>query len=767
MDINMYKKVGACISIFAIILLTACGNMVNQGTVLSTQEEVYDWQSEGFVIEDMLEENPLFTVDYKTIEYTKPENTLASEFSQPIYGNDFYILDNHYTSQGTVYEFQMLGTEAFSRTITLDPKTWGISEGNILGMDVVDTEQCVFWVTGASVKDDNNRHTTEHYYVVYTDHKGELLKYIDIIDTLKEQGIWENAPIAYVGTQINCDAQGNIYIRDGERHSIYVLNGDGKMLTRYVYQGEDGANIIHSFRTDNGEVIFVCESGDKLQFVWLNPEDGTEKQLAITDWEYILKWYGMNQNEIYYATEKQLIGWNIATGEKEILLKMDENEIADVISTSFVSTEDGRRLLVTTSDRRYILTLSEEEPERKGDIVIANICEENSFLKGRVFSFSRENPLYGIGYEEAYQTEEDISRVLMEVANGKGPDVLYVSREDMESLHANGALGNLKKMLSTETYNVLLPGVIDMGTYDNKLLGVPLSVTIRTMITNREYWQENTWTIRDVLTLLDEQKEAKGIFIDYFGQDTFYYNMFFMVGIDIENVPYLADAENGFDSAEFQELLRQVQKRTGKVSSMNSLAEFAEALKKGEILGIEANISNMQSFATAYDKIGQYTCFVGYPTETGNGNYMETCGMIVVNQNAMEKAGVKELIDYLFSTESQQLIRNEISVRWDIPENQLKYDEAREQYFWTYPEGRNDLVPEKYDGTSYLEEYVNFIKSAVPYSVSSSALFDIVMEEADSYFYSDKDINEVTKAIQSRVQLYLEEQKTYNPIIYN
>lgn len=62
--------------------------------------------------------------------------------------------------------------------------------------------------------------------------------------------------------------------------------------------------------------------------------------------------------------------------------------------------------------------------------------------------------------------------------------------------------------------------------------------------------------------------------------------------------------------------------------------------------------------------------------------------------------------------------------------------------FWEYPEGRND-----------------FIKSAVPYSVDSDELFQIVLEEADSYFFADKDVEEVTEAVQNRVQLYFDERK--------
>ncbi|MBO5282023.1 MAG: hypothetical protein J6B43_02675, partial [Lachnospiraceae bacterium] len=65
----------------------------------------------------------------------------------------------------------------------------------------------------------------------------------------------------------------------------------------------------------------------------------------------------------------------------------------------------------------------------------------------------------------------------------------------------------------------------------------------------------------------------------------------------------------------------------------------------------------------------------------------------------------------------------------------------------------------KEDGSSYLEEYLELLESAVPTAVSSDDIFDIVMEEANGYFQGDKDLDSVVDVIQRRVQLYLDERK--------
>lgn len=80
-------------------------------------------------------------------------------------------------------------------------------------------------------------------------------------------------------------------------------------------------------------------------------------------------------------------------------------------------------------------------------------------------------------------------------------------------------------------------------------------------------------------------------------------------------------------------------------------------------------------------------------------------------------------------------------------------------YYLAYPDETNQELPDRYDKGAYLEEYLAFIERAVPRPAESDTLFDMVMEEADSYFSSDKSLDETVKTIQNRVQLYLDERK--------
>lgn len=749
------------------ITLSACGTeSAQQPEDSSVSEAEYGWKTEGFMAGDILEESYLYTVDYEKIDYTVPDAAMGADHIQVACGDAYYILDKYYTGQGVVCNYcRINGEEKHSESIALTPDMWNISGGEILGMDVAVPDQCVFWVASDFTDTEDRGRRAGHYYIVSTDAQGNLQGCVDIIDTLQEYEIWKEAPVTYVGTQINCDAQGNIYLCDYERQVVYLLNQEGEFITCYTNLAGEGTPLSQGIHTSLGELIFASGSWDAREFIWMDPKAGIINQLAseVEDLGNIQKWYGMYDDMLYYATREQIIGWKTSTGEKTVLVDLVENAIASATDTSLLVQGETIKLLSTETDKRYVLTFSAEEPVIAADITLVNICSENSRLAGRVAGFSRENPLFAISYQDAGNRE----RVLVEVMNGTGPDILYVTREDMENLQANGALGDLKQMLSQETLEVLLPGAIAMGTYDDSLQGLPLSVYIRTLLTSKLYWQEDSWNIEDVLSILEEQKELKGMFAGFGGQDQFFYNLFFLMGKDIEHSPFVADGQAGFDSPDFKNVLSWVKKMTNNKDTYGypgtTLQASATALQEGDYLGVEVWISGMHSFSSSYTAMGEDFQPVGYPTETGKGSYMQPMdgGMIVVNQNAMGKEGIKELLEYLFSLESQRYLAgaDSISVRLDIPESQLRYMDDRKQYYWMNPGGDMVLLPTKKDQSSYLDEYVEFIRNAVPSPVHSDELFDIVMEEADSYFLSDKNLDETIRVIQQRVQLYLDERK--------
>ena len=61
------------------------------------------------------------------------------------------------------------------------------------------------------------------------------------------------------------------------------------------------------------------------------------------------------------------------------------------------------------------------------------------------------------------------------------------------------------------------------------------------------------------------------------------------------------------------------------------------------------------------------------------------------------------------------------------------------------------------DGTSYLPEYLAFMDNCWVSTGVTDPIEEIILEEADAFFAGDKDVRTVAGIIQSRAQLYLNE----------
>ena len=80
---------------------------------------------------------------------------------------------------------------------------------------------------------------------------------------------------------------------------------------------------------------------------------------------------------------------------------------------------------------------------------------------------------------------------------------------------------------------------------------------------------------------------------------------------------------------------------------------------------------------------------------------------------------------------------------------------------WAFDVGGNTyyLLDSKQDGSSYLEDYLEFIDACVPAPVGTQEIEDIISEETEGYFAGEKDVDRTVEVIQRRVQLYLDEHK--------
>lgn len=179
---------------------------------------------------------------------------------------------------------------------------------------------------------------------------------------------------------------------------------------------------------------------------------------------------------------------------------------------------------------------------------------------------------------------------------------------------------------------------------------------------------------------------------------------------------------------------------------------------EGAYLARDVPVSMAATFYQTVAQLGDEGNAVGYPSSTGKGSYIMTNGVLAVNSGAENTEAIGKLLEYILKVENQIKLEYALSVRSDITDTAVVYNEAMDKYYWGGGTAEGGLLEKRADGTTFTEEYKSFLQSCVPYK-GSSDIYNIIEEEAVEYFEGNKDALSVVRVIDNRVQLYLDEQK--------
>lgn len=235
---------------------------------------------------------------------------------------------------------------------------------------------------------------------------------------------------------------------------------------------------------------------------------------------------------------------------------------------------------------------------------------------------------------------------------------------------------------------------------------------------------------------------------------------------DIEQYINWEEKTCSFDSEEFKELLEAV--KNVKVPESEDygnlgLSEYtvAECLTEGKYYGSFENIFSVYDYYAVEEAFGGIADVIGYPNQKGEDIwYFNPTVTLGINSASGQKEGAWRFIEYvLLDRESSNSFTELFSTVVPVLEEQLhrkadpnmlyqfsnRYTGESEQKATELTEEQCDKLLEKMNQAQWksLLEYIDFQR--------------IIEEEAAYYFHGDKTVEEVTKVIQSRIELMMNE----------
>jgi len=366
-------------------------------------------------------------------------------------------------------------------------------------------------------------------------------------------------------------------------------------------------------------------------------------------------------------------------------------------------------------------------------------------------------------------------RVWNELITGGGPDLLYIEAEDLTALWEKGVLMDLRELISQETLDMIYPGLLDTGTIDGSLAGVSIYYNFRSLVTDRNIWPKEEWTVEEVVALLETGDYPHAVHRRwrYSGPDAL---MQILVYDDLEHSPFI-DWEAGtcaFDSDLFVRLLKAVKQYQGdlyaEVEAPDEYLACFQELADRNCLAVEDTVADRSGFVYIKQFLGERYNRPGIPGADGSRQVACPSGFYVVNKNCQNREAAAVFLEFLLDTrymaDYRKDCRDSFSIGKDWEGKWAISQPVDGMYGLSYlldskdPALFDEEMPRVY--VEYLEcceDYYAFLEALEGQPPADERLIAIIQEEAEYFFEDTHSAEDVANVIQKRVRLYLSERQ--------
>ncbi len=658
-------------------------------------------------------------------------------------------------------------------------------------------------------------HSTESYKLVCLDRNGSVLKQfpVDQINSHQKEAEESEGSYSLDVPGMVMDSEGDIYIavREsfiksssyGEENRIIKLDGTTGLITEsfsmtsapeYLISLSDGRIATAYYEGSTPVVGIVDFKGQTISNSF--PADGFLNILIA----------GSTGESVCYGSGDSLYEMNLENGDIEKILDWTACDVARTGEESVCILEDGS--IVTTSCREtaggikndlVILKPGEGGAGEKKTLRMA-VMNLYPFTSEMISQFNRTNPDYRIEVTDyaqyndySSQNEEDwnagLTRLQTEIIAGNVPDLLDISLLSANQLGAQGLLTDLYPYIDSDTEldrNQLNQHVLSAFEENGKLYQtVGNFYVLTTGGLSSVVGEKAGWTMeefRSAMNMLRQTNPESTVFDIYTTRSDI---LTFLLYLEMGNYVDWETGECRFESQSFIDLLEFVNgfpasfDWSGQGFSPEDLEQDNRILK-GQQLMKQCNFVCFEDVqANTLGLAGNPCTFVGYPTESGCGSMFAQIGnSFAISSGCADKEAAWQFVRLFFLPDYQeQFIGSVFPTNLSVYE-QMKQEAMTERY-QRNPDGsyavdnEGKRIPKErgsvtVNGTDYpyekvTDEEIARVESIIQMTTHvlklDQALEDIIKNGAAAYFEGQYSAEEAARQIQSRANIYINEQK--------
>ena len=652
-------------------------------------------------------------------------------------------------------------------------------------------------------------------YLMHIAADGSMIASLDLSDTNNEDN--EDGMSGNLSS-FAVDAAGNLYVSD--YNNIYVLDAEGNVqfkLDGSQYNGSlyrlNAQQVGVMWYNYTDDVNAADENGQYFVTIDLETKDWGEKvKLPSNVWSIFP---GDDAYDFYYTYNNNIYGYAAKTDTKDKLVDWMACDVDTNNMSGYAMLSDSRVAALmqdwSTDPTTYQLIVLHrvDASEIKEKKVLTLACMYLDWnLRSMIVEYNKTNDEYRINvvdYSE-YATDDDynagVTKLTTEIISGSVPDIFLTSNLPIDKYAAKGVIADLNTFMDGGnglSRDYFVPQVMSALEKDGKLYELPTSFSVQTAYALSSIAsQYDTWNVAAVQDAMAQLQEGATVFSNGWTKNMALSNCL------SRNLSAFVDWTTGkceFDSEAFQQLLAFCNSFPAETSDGDGAIAYATStdlavedamwesdatrITNGKQLMSTIEMYSFDSYIWNAYAIRDKITFTGYPTEDGSGSSFGLQMPMAISSvtkypdaawdfvcSIIKKMNTIDENNYYYGFPiSQAAFDAEMT---DIMTEQYQMDENGEQVDWDGDGEPDKAVRGSYETmengeTVYKDVYaltqedvdqilgvINSTSSVYDYD---QEILDIITDEVAAYFAGDKDVQTTANMIQSRVNLYVQEQR--------
>ncbi len=372
------------------------------------------------------------------------------------------------------------------------------------------------------------------------------------------------------------------------------------------------------------------------------------------------------------------------------------------------------------------------------------------------------------------------TKLLTEIMSGQMPDLLCLSQLPYRQLAAKGLLEDLYPYIDSDKdfkRDDFFPNVLKALEIDGGLYQVTSNFNVATLIGAASVVGDKPgWTYQDLLAALATMPEGCDALDMYTTRGDLLRTL---LCTDLNHYVDWTKGSCSFESQDFIDMLEFTAKFPAEIpddmeweSSSTRIAEGRQMLTTAYLYSVDSMIWNDAQFGI------EGCTYIGYPTNDGVGSFMNLETGYAMSAKCADKEAAWSFLRSFLLDETQENQWNGIPISKKVYQDKLneamtvEYEKDENGEYVLDEEG--EKVPVSIggfwmeDGTEYqvyamTQEQADKLWEAVTtcdkVMEQDDAIYNIVFEQAQAFYSGQKTAEEVARLIQSKVTIYVNEQR--------